>query len=87
MINFKMRTLGYGAIVSLALGVSGCYMDGTSQHHNVDYSNHNNMHTDAKVVNKHASTKGAKTYASKEPVQKATPGPKRAAAPQLPVIQ
>lgn len=28
-----------------------------------------------------------KTYASKDPTQKATPGPTRKAAPQLPVIQ
>ena len=85
MINFKLRTLGYGIIASLALGVSGCYMDGSNPQ-NVDYSAHNTMRTEAHVVDKTAATK-TKGDASKGPVQKATPGPKRAAAPQLPVIQ
>lgn len=34
-----------------------------------------------------AAVKASSSSVSKEPMQKSTPGPKRAAAPQLPVIQ
>jgi hypothetical protein len=84
MINLKLTTLGYGVVASLALGLSGCYMDGTNPQH-VDYSTHHTMKTEAHVVNKHAAAKSR--VSSSEVAQKATPGPKRAAAPQLPVIQ
>lgn len=83
MINYK---LGYGVVLSLIVGLSGCYMDGTRSEQGMDYSSQSKTHN-----NKNVET-GKQKVASKattavEPKQATTPGPKRAAAPQLPVIQ
>lgn len=88
MINFKSFKWGYGLIASLVLGLSGCYMDGSNPQ-TMDYPSQGQMKTKTHSTAGQAKTTGASTkgYASKEPVQKATPGPKRTAAPQLPVIQ
>lgn len=86
MINFKW---GYGVVVALAVGVTGCYMDGhRAQHmepmpmHKMDGKKNMDMHHEAKAgMHKvHASS-------AKEPAQQVAPGPKRKAAPALPVIQ
>lgn len=82
MINIKSLKWGYGIVVALTVGLSGCYMEEQNSHA-VDYSSHDKMTANTGVEHKAVQ----KSYASKDPVQKATPGPKRAAAPQLPVIQ
>lgn len=86
MINFKSFKWGYGIIVSLVFGLSSCYMDDHNSQ-NVDYSSQNTMHKDSQAANQAAATKTKGYATSKGPTQKSTPGPKRAAAPQLPVIQ
>jgi hypothetical protein len=87
MINFKSFKWGYGIVVSLVFGLSGCYMDGQNPQY-VDYSSQNTIKTGTGATSNAGNTKVAtKKYASKEPIQKATPGPKQTAAPQLPVIQ
>lgn len=88
MINFKSFNWGYGLIASVVLGLSGCSMDGTNPQ-TMDYPSQGQMHTNTHTGAAKAKNTGstAKGYASKEPTQKATPGPKRTAAPQLPVIQ
>ncbi len=86
MMNFKKW--GYGLVVSLVIGLSGCYMDGRNQ--NEDYSAHQAHQTvkpDTSATTTSKAKGTAKSYVSKEPTQKATPGPKQTAAPQLPVIQ
>ncbi|MCL9683065.1 hypothetical protein [Legionella maioricensis] len=85
MKNFKSFKWGYGIVVSLVLGLSGCYMDGRNPQ-NVDYSAHQTMKQNTGATTGKAKT-ATKSYASKDPVQKSTPGPKQTAAPQLPVIQ
>ena len=59
-------------------------MDGQN-HQNIDYPAQNTMKSNTNAAGKSKAT--ATNSASKEPIQKATPGPKHAAAPQLPVIQ
>lgn len=84
----------YGAVVALVLGLTGCYFDGQSAQE-VNYSNHSydNSMPKAQVKGQgsnNAPTAAKKSYSSNsstEPAQKSTPGPKRTAAPQLPVIQ
>jgi hypothetical protein len=74
-------------ILSLALGLSNCMMgdDMMGRH---DQAPQPPM---MKTVPNHEMHKGqAKTMAKKStdaPAQKSAPGPKRAAAPQIPVIQ
>jgi hypothetical protein len=86
MINFKSFKWGYGVVVSLVFGLSGCYIDGQNHQH-IDASQ-STVHVDVGATGKaKATTTNISKASSKEPMQKATPGPKRAAAPQLPVIQ
>ena len=83
MINAKSFKWGYGVIASLAIGLTGCSMDG--QRSEQVYSA-----PQAKTVpqTKTTSTNAVKTSSAKrEPIQQEAPGPKRAAAPQIPVIQ
>lgn len=85
MINKK---LGYGLGLSFALGLSGCYFDGTQSAQEVDYGSQNSVVIDQQgSASNNVQQPKQKTYATKEPTQKATPGPKRTAAPSLPVIQ
>ena len=91
----KINLGGYSALLALVLGLSGCYFDNQSYqeaNYSSDYSTpkaHGTRHQTANTANQTATgTKAAaKSSASSDPVQKATPGPKRTAAPQLPVIQ
>lgn len=85
MKNNKSIKWSYGLVVSLVMGLSGCYMVGEPGEPRVDHTTvQGNQSANAGA---NAAVAKQKTYASKDPVQKATPGPKRAAAPQLPVIQ
>ncbi len=69
-------------IITMTLGLTGCYLDGTQNYQQeVDMSDQ----TMATVQTTTGAEQGAQK--SKDPVQKSTPGPKRAAAPQIPVIQ
>lgn len=96
MINLKSIKWSYGAVVTLALGLSSCYMMDSSNSERVTYSPHHQraMHAEHERAmeqqNAHhpmAAKKASANAASKAPAQKTGPGPKRAAAPQLPVIQ
>lgn len=86
MINYKSIKWGYGLIAVFVLGVSGCYLDGTSPQERGYYSQNNNMSAAGQTATNETQSQ-QKSYAAKDPVQKSTPGPKRTAAPQLPVIQ
>ena len=76
------------AVLSLACGLSSCMMYD-------DNSARSDHPSDKPIAYDQASTHHAKASAggvtssssSSETAQKSTPGPKRAAAPQLPVIQ
>lgn len=83
MINYKAIKWGMGA--ALALGLTSCSMWNMDRPNYVDthYEQHKPQHQNV-VDHKHKPVQ--KTYASKDPTQKATPGPVRKAAPQLPVI-
>jgi hypothetical protein len=85
MINLKSFKWGYGVVVSFAIGLTGCYMDGhRAQQMETMQTHHQKMVTNAnqtKAMHKTSAT------AAKEPAQQVAPGPKRKAAPQLPVIQ
>lgn len=92
MTNFKW---GYGVVVSLAIGLTGCYMDGQRSQQMGHMPAHNHKMTQTQEMNgQHANAPAKATHAShasagavKEPIQQVAPGPKRKAAPQLPVIQ
>ncbi|HAT8810380.1 hypothetical protein SC122_14425 [Legionella pneumophila serogroup 1] len=88
MINYKLSQWGYCFIALFALGVSGCYFDGTSpQERGYSYQDNNMPSTGGQTTATNQSQSQQKSYASKDTSQKSTPGPKRTAAPQLPVIQ
>lgn len=84
---------GFPAVIAMTLGLSGCLTDGMfgqdRASNPVDYSSVSSAPTASKNDGS-APVEGkssAKSYSSKDPVQKTTPGPKRSAAPQMPVIQ
>jgi hypothetical protein len=96
IMNKNLFRLSYGVVAALTLGLSGCYFDGQSAQER-DYTSYDSA-PKAQVYGKSsgsssgsassapkAAAKG--TSSSSEPAQKTTPGPKRTAAPQLPVIQ
>ncbi|HAT7073870.1 TPA: hypothetical protein JAN90_14120 [Legionella pneumophila] len=88
MINYKTIKWRYGLIPLFALGVSGCYFDGTSPQERGYYSQDNGTFSHGgQATATTQSQPQQKSYASKDTSQKSTPGPKRTAAPQLPVIQ
>ncbi|HAT8844405.1 hypothetical protein ACTOV9_14390 [Legionella pneumophila] len=89
MINYKLSHWGCCLIVLFALGVSGCYFDGVSPQERGYSYQENNMppSTGGQTTATSQSHSQQKSYASKDTSQKSTPGPKRTAAPQLPVIQ
>ena len=83
MIRYNtLLKLSYGIAVSLTFGLSGCYMDDQNSTPAAN-TPESNLSSNAEAAPKAVQ----KSYASKEPTQEATPGPKRTAAPQLPVIQ
>lgn len=77
------KTIKWSLVLAIAGGLASCMMDNDARHAPMPYE----QQAPAKHV------KGTKTVAkaghssATDPVQKTTPGPKRAAAPQLPVIQ
>ncbi|HHT0594373.1 TPA: hypothetical protein ACTXXA_003226 [Legionella anisa] len=82
MIKLKSLKLSFG--IALSLGLCACMdMQRSEQTNNPSYGQMNTQ-AQQQSVNK---PKAQKTYASKDPTQKSTPGPKRNAAPQIPVIQ
>lgn len=84
----KSVKLGLG--ITLAIGLSACNMMGMQrpEHQDIRYvpmdSSQKKMAATDQAI-KHKPVQ--KSYASKDPVQKSTPGPARKAAPQLPVIE
>lgn len=91
MINLRSSKWGYGLVASIAFGLSSCQMmDGSSSERVVYAPHHQEV---MKAGSKHSMAKDTATKkvsahtVSKAPAQKSGPGPKRAAAPQLPVIQ
>lgn len=95
MIKLNLYKCGLGIVASLALGLSGCYMDEQRSQQEM-HTAHGQAATSApahKAESKAATTTHAaaghkeSASASRKPVQQEAPGPKRAAAPQLPVIQ
>ncbi|HAT1659707.1 TPA: hypothetical protein RG395_002343 [Legionella pneumophila] len=88
MINYKTIKWRYGLIALFALGLSGCYFDGASPQERGYYSQDNGTFSNGgQTTATNQSQPQQKSYASKDTSQKSTPGPKRTAAPQLPVIQ
>lgn len=87
MLNFKSFKWCLG--IALPLGLSGCWDMQGPQRMEPSYPRHPQIHSQNKHVESSENKPAAKqkTYASKDPTQKATPGPSRKAAPQLPVIQ
>ncbi|KTD69529.1 MULTISPECIES: hypothetical protein [Legionella] len=82
MINLKSLKWCLGIAVSL--GLCACMDMQRSEHANAQHYEQMNAQ---KAQHTTAKPKAQKTYASKDPTQKATPGPKRNTAPQIPVIQ
>lgn len=84
---------GYPAVIAMTLGLSGCLTDGMFGEDRaanpVDYSSTSSAPAASKNDGSVSveSKSSSKSYSSKDPVQKTTPGPKRSAAPQMPVIQ
>lgn len=86
MINYNLIKCGFlGA--ALTFGLTACSWD-MQRHDHVD-TRYVPMEQNKKVAQHHAAKAKPvqKSYASKDPSQKATPGPVRKAAPQIPVIQ
>jgi hypothetical protein len=81
----KKTKWSYGIAASLVLGLSGCYMDGEhAPPPRADVS------VQSVKASKQEAVKEAKVVrkgSSAEAALKSTPGPKRTAAPQIPVIQ
>lgn len=75
--------LKWAAVGVVVLGLSGCSLDGSSQQE----STYSSQEYSAPASQNSTAQGQVKKQASAEPVQKTTPGPKRAAAPQLPVIE
>jgi hypothetical protein len=88
MLHFKSMKCCLGIV--LPLGLVGCLeMHGgqpmePSRYPRQVHSQY--QQAEASSTSKKPAAK-QKTYASKDPTQKSTPGPSRKAAPQLPVIQ
>lgn len=72
---------GLASIAFLSLCLSGCYTDGQNYPRTGDSST-----VTVKPIESQPKIVEKKGGAVKEPVQQVAPGPKRTAAPQLPVI-
>jgi len=83
------KTIKWSLILSVVTALSGCMIDDGSDHYSRTIhpaSDDQGAKDHVKVVKK-ASLHTRSSSPSLEPVQQTTPGPKRAAAPQIPVIQ
>ncbi len=80
--------LGCGLVISLTFGLSGCYMDSPYGERAEIVGPVMTAPSSSKTIQS-TTTTTVKTekQAAKEPLQQTTPGPKRTAAPQIPVIQ
>jgi hypothetical protein len=97
MINYKSFKWSYGLIFSLVCGLSGCIIYDNDD--STDYSSPTTPTTaapaspsskatnNADTANTSTPTATAPKSTPKEPMQVTAPGPKRAAAPQIPVIE
>ncbi|KTD42748.1 hypothetical protein [Legionella parisiensis] len=83
MIKLKSLKLGFG--IALSLGLCACMDMQRSEQNTQGYEKINTQQGQQQTTNK--QPKAQKTYASKDPTQRSTPGPKRNAAPQIPVIE
>jgi hypothetical protein len=84
MVNYKSAKWCLG--VALSLSLSACNMMGMENSQPMT-THHESVAAQPKAVVVSKPKAVQKTYATKDPSQKATPGPMRKAAPQLPVIQ
>lgn len=81
MLKLSMKWSLVGAVVA---GLSSCMMDAQRD----ERAPNPMVYEQQKPIAQNKVVKTAKAVSSStEPAQKAVPGPKRAAAPQLPVIQ
>jgi hypothetical protein len=83
MMNYKSIKWGLGIVLSL--GLTAC--NGIMPRSQYEAPNYDPLKTSKKQAMEHQAKSAQKTYASKDPTQKSTPGPVRKTAPQLPVIQ
>ncbi|MFI4918325.1 MAG: hypothetical protein ACHP65_02095 [Legionellales bacterium] len=85
MINFNSFRWGCLVVVPLVLSLSGCYLD----EQRIQNADHAPQPEKIIVTNKNQPKviKAEQQGNAREPIQQVAPGPKRAAAPQLPVIQ
>ena len=85
MKNFKSLKWSFGLIATMSLGLSSCMMD--DQSYQADTQRAvvvKPVAPQPRIVEKKArSTKAV----VREPIQQVAPGPKRAEAPQLPVVR
>jgi hypothetical protein len=78
------KSMQWGLVLSLVGGLSSCAMD-NQQNQGGDQSTM--VYPQPATQIKPVATASKVSSGSNESLQKAVPGPKRAAAPQLPVIQ
>ncbi len=87
------QSIKWGLIASLVGGLASCTLPDFERNDSAQYPITYGKTAPAASSQASAEAKKTKTAAVKstgiatEPAQKSTPGPKRAAAPQLPVIQ
>ncbi len=87
MNSFKSPVLGIGIFLLAGCGLSSCMMYEQDKVRS-DSAAHSPMTYDQTAPQPASVAKtSSQGSSSSEPVQKSTPGPKRAAAPQIPVIQ
>ena len=86
MLNLKSLKWSLG--ITLSLGLTACMNNMQNSERQYNPQNYEQMNAQQKQHAMHNKAKPQqKTYASKDPTQKATPGPTRKSAPQLPVVQ
>ncbi|RUR12585.1 hypothetical protein [Legionella sp. km772] len=81
------NTIKWSMILSLVGGLSSCLMYEQGRNEQQAPMSYEQQAATKQVKGSKTAAVKASSSSSKEPVQKTTPGPKRAAAPQLPVIQ
>lgn len=84
-MNKKLIKCSFGLVAVLSLGLSGCYMD--TYNPSMDYNTAQSATNQTKQSAQNSAKKVSQSSTPTDTVQKSTPGPKRKAAPQLPVIQ
>lgn len=84
----NLKSLKWCLGIAVSLGLCSCMDMQRSEHMNPQhYDKYSQNQQQQQQQQSGQKAKTQKTYASKDPTQKATPGPKRNAAPQIPVIQ